>query len=396
MRILADENMPAVTALFEDVATEIRTCPGRTMTPAALADVDVLLVRSVTRVDAELLSRANHLRFVGSATIGTDHVEQAVLAARSLPFAWAPGCNAQGVVDYVLGALLLQFPDDPAALRKKQVAVVGAGNVGGRLVSRLRALGLAVDVCDPPREAAGAPGPDGTSESRFVSLQEAFTADIVCCHAPLTTAGQWPTLSMVTADLMMQLPENAIVLNAGRGGVIASDVLRETLHQRPDLQLLLDVWDPEPELPLDILARTRMATGHIAGYSLEGRVRGTWMLRQALAEELGLAPPAQSVTDLLPPAPTLALSAAELPDDAWGVLRHAVLRVCDPAGDDQRFREAIEAVPSAERGQAFDAYRREYAGRANPRRELGSTVIEHQGLGDEALRLLRAAGFRVT
>ncbi|MCH8550824.1 MAG: 4-phosphoerythronate dehydrogenase [Natronospirillum sp.] len=395
MRILADENMPAVAALFDDVATEIRTCPGRTMTPAALADVDVLLVRSVTRVDADLLSRADHLRFVGSATIGTDHVDRACLADRSIPFAWAPGCNALGVVDFVLGALLLQFPDDPAALRKKRVAVVGAGNVGGRLVSRLRALGLQVDVCDPPREATGEPGPDGAPESRFVSLQEAFTADIVCCHAPLTVSGGWPTQGMVTADLMMQMPEHAIVLNAGRGGVIASDVLRETLRRRPDLQLLLDVWDPEPDLPLDIMAHTRMATGHIAGYSLEGRVRGTWMLRRAVAEELGLAPPVQSVTDLLPRAPTISLNAAELPDDAWQVLREAVLRVCDPVGDDQRFREAIGAVSAKDRGSAFDAYRRDYAGRAAPRRELGSTVIEHQGLGDEALRLLRTAGFIV-
>ncbi|TGG94914.1 4-phosphoerythronate dehydrogenase [Natronospirillum operosum] len=399
MRILADENMPAVARLFADVATEIRTVPGRTLTPEQLAAVDVLLVRSVTRVDAALLAQASQLRFVGTATIGTDHIDQPLLQQRQIAFASAPGCNAAGVVDYVLGALLAQYADNPAALAQARVAVVGAGNVGGRLTTRLRALGLAVMVCDPPREQACLPDQDGVSEPCFVSLQEAFTADIVCCHTPYTRAGDWPTHHMISADLLQQLPLRALFLNAGRGGVVSSAALLAATRARPDLRLVLDVWDPEPDLPLALLERAVMGTGHIAGYSAEGRVRGTLMLRQALAEKLDLPPPELKVQDLLPPVPPLRLDSdaagAEQPvAQAWQLLQQAVLQVCDPLGDDARFRAALHAVPAARRGQAFDQYRKTYAAERD-RRELASVPVERAGLSATAADLLHRAGFAV-
>lgn len=390
MRILADENMPDVEALFGDVASSITRLPGRQLTRERVAAADVLLVRSITPVDAQLVGE-HSLSFVGSATIGVDHIDQPWLATRGIPFAHAPGCNAQGVVDYVLGALLALYSSSPDTLASRRVAVVGAGNVGGRLVTQLRALGLDVVVCDPPR-AASEPN---SSEPAFVDLETAFEADIVCCHTPLTRTGQWPTRHMITTDLLTRMPKHAVLLNAGRGEIVASEVLRQVLDRRPDLNLVLDVWEPEPNIPLDLLARARIATGHIAGYSMEGRVRGTWMLRQALSAALGVPKPAKTLSDLLPPAPALTLSIEAATADAWQIFSQCVLEVCDPLGDDRRFREALETVPVQQVGAAFDAYRKHYATRDDQRRELASTVLTYEKLSAPLLHLLNAAGFRL-
>lgn len=391
MRILADENMPAVAALFDDIADDISLRPGRALTSADVTTADVLLVRSITRVDRQLVGE-RRLRFVGSATIGVDHVDQDWLASRGIPFANAPGCNAQGVVDYVLGALLALFSDAPHRLVSKRVAVVGAGNVGGRLVRQLRALGLTVLVCDPPRQAAKPAGGD----EQFVDLATAFEADVVCCHTPLIYSGPWPTYHMITPDLLARMPEGAVFLNAGRGEIVESMVLGRGLKHRPDLRLVLDVWEPEPSIPLDLMALATLATGHIAGYSMEGRVRGTWMLRQSVARQLGLPESGKSVPDLLPAAPPLTVSSQMAAEPAWQVLCQCVLQVCDPLGDDRRFRDVLGRVPEAQRGDAFDAYRKDYATRPDQRRELASTVLNcPPDLPPETAALLRAVGFQL-
>ena len=383
MHLLADENIPGVAAWFGDLATQITTEPGRAFSAQALADADVLLVRSVTPVDATLLVQAPKLKFVGSTTIGFDHLDQAALAARGIPVAWAPGCNAQGVVDYVLASLLAVLGDTPERLPDLQVAVIGAGAVGGRLVARLRALGCSVWVCDPPRQAAGDPEPE------FVDLTQALQANIVCCHTPLTCNGLWPTMGMLSAEQLLRLPPNAIVLNAGRGGVLPAAELRQIMRVRPDLKWILDVWDPEPEVPLDLCAQARIATGHIAGYSMEGRLRGTQMIRTALAQACGYPDSSVCLSSQLPAVAPIEMD--DLGGHPWRQLQQAVMVCCDPWGDDQRFRQAIAQVPAAHRGQAFDAYRRHYVQQRSPRRELSS--VPTRGRYAASIELCRAAGF---
>jgi erythronate-4-phosphate dehydrogenase len=386
MHLLADENIPGLQAWFGDLASALTTEPGRAFSPSALAQAEVLLVRSVTQVNANLLAQAPRLQFVGSTTIGFDHLDQAALAARQIPVAWAPGCNAPGVVDYVLAALLAVLDQSPQRLVDLQVAVIGAGAVGGQVVARLRALGCSVWVCDPPRQAAG------ENDPHFVSLEQALQADILCCHTPITTTGPWPTAQLLSAQALSQLPSDAIVLNAGRGGVISTADLRDTLRQRPDIRWILDVWDPEPELPLDVCAHARIATGHIAGYSLEGRLRGTQMVRTALSQACQLPASPVTLASQLPSVSRLSLDGAQL--DPWQVLQQAVLKICDPWGDDLRFRQAFSAVSAAERGQAFDAYRRHYVQQRSARRELSSVPVATAHLPALAGDLLAAAGFQ--
>lgn len=386
MRVLADENMPGVEALFGDRAQAIERVPGRGLTRQALRDVEVLLVRSVTRVDRALLEGTG-VRFVGTATIGTDHLDTRALAEQGICFANAPGSNADSVADYVIGALLHLARPRPQDLAGSTVGVLGVGNVGQRVATRLNALGLNVCLYDPPRVSALGLEAAAVVGLPYVSLAEALSCDILCCHTPLTHAGDWPTAGMLdTETLVRYLPDQAIVLNAGRGEVLPSRVIRGAMDERPDLRWVLDVWDPEPAIPLDLLPRVALATGHIAGYALDGKWRGTWQLRQALAHWLGeddsLMP---SLASCLPPAPALATDtqARGGPGD-WQVLQELVDHAWSVADDDAGFRRFL-AGPDPVGG--FDQYRRDYP----ERREFSAFRVRGRAPAEPGL--LAAAGF---
>lgn len=376
MRILADENMPGVEQLFADVATELLYTEGRTLSAEQVAAADILLVRSITPVNAQLLSLSQPV-FIGSATIGTDHVDLPLLSERKIPFAHAPGCNADAVNDYVLAALLALHADRPAELREKTLGVVGAGNVGQRVVARFRALGLTVKVCDPPRAERESDSED------FVSLYEALQSDIVCVHTPLTTSGRHATHHLLDASALALMPDQGILLNAGRGAVVDPVALKQCFSKRPTLRVVLDVWSPEPAIPRELLPLIELATGHVAGYSLEGKWRGTHMLRAAYAQHTGESvetlPPLQ---DYLPPGSNILV----LADDPWQALFETVEAVYDVRSDDRRFRQAMAEPDHA---AAFDTYRKTYP----VRREFSSCTALVE---DAAARtLLKAAGFQV-
>lgn len=154
MLIVADENIPLLDSFFGDIG-EIRRVNGRTLTPDQVKDADILLVRSVTRVDRQLLE-GTRVRFVGTATIGTDHIDQTWLQEQGIGFAAAPGCNAVSVAEYVLSVLSLYAEkrgiEDWSSLT---VGIVGVGNVGGELARMLERLDFTVKLCDPPRQEIG-------------------------------------------------------------------------------------------------------------------------------------------------------------------------------------------------------------------------------------------------
>lgn len=370
LTIVADENIPALAPLFQRFGT-LRRVAGRNLQTADLQDADVLLVRSVTRVDQALL-QDTPVRFVGTATIGTDHVDLDYLREQGIGFSSAPGCNADAVVEYVLSSLLLLAAEQGFALEQRVVGIVGVGNVGGRLQRRLQGLGIRVLRCDPPRQAAE--GGD------FVSLEQLLAeADIVALHTPLTRGGRWPTYHLLHAGNLPQLKPGAILLNAGRGPVIDNAALLTLARQRPDLTLVLDVWEHEPRVDVALAERCAIATPHIAGYSLDGKIRGTWMLYQALCAHLG-QPAEMPLAAVLPPAAVTALAL----DDGADLLTPARL-VYDPGRDDRALRRTL-ALPEPQRAQAFDRLRREYP----PRREYATLKVS-VARGD--CRRLQALGF---
>lgn len=370
MKIIVDENMPYAYELFSQMGTVVPVA-GRPFPVAVLDDADALMVRSVTTVDNALLN-GKPVKFVGSATAGTDHIDQHFLRQAEIGFSAAPGCNAIAVVEYVFSALLLLAERDQFCLTDRTVGIVGVGNVGERLHKRLAALGVRTLLCDPPRASRGDVGP-------FCSLQEIVAeADVVTFHTPLNNGGPYNTLHMVDKTLLAALKANTIVINACRGAVVDNQALQSILSQRDDLSVILDVWEPEPDLSPELLAQVDIGTPHIAGYSQEGKARGTAQIYEAWTQFLGQS---QQVTlsALLPaPAFSTVMMHGPLGQD---MLKRLVHLVYDVRRDDALLRQ-VAGLPGE-----FERLRKQYA----PRREWSSLSV----LCDDAsaARLLQELGF---
>ena len=318
----------------------------------AVRTADVLLVRSVTDVDAALLD-GSAVQFVGSATIGTDHVDRDYLASRGITFAHAPASNADSVADYVVAALLRLCRRHGVALREQTVGIVGCGNIGGRLARRLPAFGLSVLRNDPPRAAEEGGG--------FVSLDEVLArADIVTCHVPLTTEGPHATHHLLDADALGRLQPDAWLLNTSRGPVVDNAALLAALRDGPVGAAVMDVWENEPTPDPALVAAADVATPHIAGYAYDGKVRGTTMLYEALCDHLGVAPTWDAEAVLTPDAPDALRCQApdpRLSRTDW--LDHLARQAYDLQADDERMRGYMEAS-SEERGDYFRHLRAAY------------------------------------
>lgn len=379
MHILADENIPLVDEFFAGFG-EIRRMPGRSINRAALENVDVLLVRSVTRVDREMLE-GSAVRFVGTCTIGTDHLDLDYFEQAGIEWASAPGCNARGVVDYVLGSLLALSEVRGEALARRRFGVVGAGEVGGRLLEVLRGLGWDVRVCDPPRQVREA--------GDFVSLDEILAeCDVISLHTPLTLGGDWPTFHLFDQVRLSRLRPGTWLINASRGAVVDNAALRDLLLQRPDLEAVLDVWEGEPQVDVALAGLCRIATPHIAGYSLDGKLRGTAQIYAALCAARGVEP-AIELAQLMPgPALTeLAFASSADPAEMLATLCRAVY---DPRRDDADFRRSLPG-DEAQRRAGFDLLRKQYP----PRREIDGLKVRIGGHNPALATIVEALGARL-
>ncbi|KMM81005.1 4-phosphoerythronate dehydrogenase PdxB [Pseudomonas deceptionensis] len=376
MLIVADENIPLLEEFFADFG-EIRRFPGRQISRADVLDADILLVRSVTKVDRDLLE-GSAVRFVGTCTIGTDHLALEYFQRAGIQWSSAPGCNARGVVDYVLGSLLTLAEIEGADLTQRTYGVVGVGEVGGRLVQVLRSLGFNVLLCDPPRQA--------DEGGDYVSLEQIIEqCDVISLHTPLDKTGSDPTWHLLDRERLNQLKPGTWLINASRGAVVDNAALREVLTRREDLQAVLDVWEGEPQVDVELADLCVLATPHIAGYSLDGKQRGTAQIYQALCDYLGHLPQVK-LADLLP-APWLAkveLSADSDPAWAMAMLCRGVY---DPRRDDADFRRSLTGSVE-EQKLAFDGLRKNYP----IRREIEGLAVHVDGESVALNQLVKALG----
>ena len=376
MLIVADENIPLIEEFFADFG-EIRRLPGRQISRADVHDADVLLVRSVTKVDRELLE-GSAVRFVGTCTIGTDHLALDYFQQAGIQWSSAPGCNARGVVDYVLGSLLTLAEIEGVDLTQRTYGVIGAGEVGGRLVNVLRALGLNVLVCDPVRQACE--GGD------YVTLEQIIEqCDVLSLHTPLSKTGDYPTWHLLDQQRLEQLKPGTWLINASRGPVVNNAALREVLTRREDLQAVLDVWEGEPQVDVELADLCVLATPHIAGYSLDGKQRGTAQVYQALCDFLGHTPQVK-LADLLP-APWLAKVELNADSDPGWAMAMICRGVYDPRRDDADFRRSLIGSVQ-EQKLAFDALRKHYP----IRREIEGLPVHIEGESVALNQLVKALG----
>lgn len=377
MLVVADENIPYVREAFAEIG-EVRTLPGRKMAPADLAEADLLLVRSITKVDANLLE-ASRVQFVATATIGTDHVDLEYLRRRGIGFSSAPGCNANSVADYITAALLHLEERHGLRLSEMSLGVVGVGNVGRRVAARGRALGMHVVLNDPPLA-------ETTCEPAYRPLAEIQRCDVVTFHTPLEKSGLYPTLHLCEAGFIEGLREGVILMNSSRGAVMDNAAVLDALSSGRIRAAVLDVWEGEPNVRADLLAKTDIATPHIAGYSFDGKVNGTEQIYAAACAHFGMKP-SWDPTPLLPPpdCPEVCIAA----NDPHPVAT-AVRAVYDLLADGARMREML-TLPESERGAYFDRLRKEYP----RRREFKNTTVVLERADDATAKRLLGLGFQV-
>ncbi len=338
MKIIADEAIPLVIDLFSPWG-EVVLLPGRQIKASDVKDADILLVRSITPVNQSLLA-GSQVKFVGSCTAGMDHLDIQWLDQTGIAYANTAGFNAEAVAEYVVcvAAALRQTKLLPS--QNNKAGVIGVGRVGRRVITHLENLGFSVLQNDPPRAAL---------ESDFSSTSlSAFTGcDLICLHTPLTRQGLYPTYHLINRDFLQQLKPGTIILNAGRGAVInTDDLLKFGRH----LIWCFDVWEHEPNINLTALELAAIATPHIAGYTMQAKLRGTLMIYQAALKALQL--PVQPLSPSLAPTFDLASTA-----QTWEEL---VLEIYNPMTDTTRLKSSLLNSTPEQIGLCFDDLRKHH------------------------------------
>jgi erythronate-4-phosphate dehydrogenase len=371
MRILADAAIPQAEKAFARHGT-VTLVPGRDITRAHTTHADALIVRSVTRVDAALLD-ATPVRFVGTATIGIDHLDTAYLDAHGIPWASAAGCNARSVVEYVMAVVVHWCLGRRDSLEGLTLGIVGHGNIGSRLAPVARAVGMKVLVCDPPLHAAG-------KLTDHVPLDRLLpVCDIVTCHVPYTLDGPHPTHHLIDVAQIGRMRSGTLLINAARGNVVNNATALAATRAR-GVDLVLDVFAGEPRPNRELVHGCRIATPHIAGYSLEGKLNGTLMMAAALGGgHTAWRPDYPPVPD-----PIINLYGRVGLAAVWEAIRHSY----DPLLDDGNLRAGLELDDEAW-GRHFDGLRRQY----RIRREFANYRVV--GAEGHAAAVLGALGFQI-
>jgi erythronate-4-phosphate dehydrogenase len=370
MRIVVDRNIRAAEATFGAHA-RLTLMDGRAIRNEHLREADALLIRTATRVDETLLS-GTPVGFVGTTSIGTDHFDLPFLERQGIAWANAPGCNADSAAQYTLAMVWLACERLGRSLPALSAGVIGRGNVGSRVQDLLRALGMAVVANDPPLSDAGVAG--------LVSFEEALAQDVVCLHVPLSRDGPYPTHRFVGARQLDRMRPGALLINTARGDVIHGAALRTAL-ETGRLHAALDVWPGEPRVDAGLLRAAIVATPHVAGYSDDGKRRGTLMVYAAFCAWAGL----ERVAPPPPPAAPPPLHVASGED----ALARALDAACFVRRHDAALRELAGASAGA-RAAGFDRLRRDYP----PRRDFAAWRIECPDL--ESARLCHNVGFSTT
>lgn len=380
MKIVADVNIPFVEECFSSLG-DVVVMGGRDMTPEAVADADALLVRSITRVDERLLAGSS-VKFVGTATIGFDHVDREYLHAQHIGFASAPGSNANSAAEYIIAALLEIAQRHAIRLEGQSIGVIGVGNVGGRVAAKCEALGMHVRRNDPPLQRR-------TGNPQYVPIEALFDCDFITIHTPLTREGQDPTYHLADERFFSWLKQGAVFLNASRGAVVDSSALARAIASQRLKAVVLDVWESEPNIDVGLLEAVDLGTPHIAGYSLDGKIAGLIMIYQAVCDHFGF-PVQRRTEDFLPePAVPLIELTPEVGSDQEAIAL-AARTVYDIAADDRDLRQIVNEPPEA-RGRFFDALRKNYP----VRREFHNTTVVVPEPGGALVRKLLGLGFQV-
>jgi erythronate-4-phosphate dehydrogenase len=378
MRIVADENIPHVAKAFGNIGS-VTTLPTPQITQQTARDADVLVIRNETQVNAELL-RGTRVRFVASATAGRDHVDFDCLTAAGIPFENAPGSNANSVKEYVIAALLAFAARQGVSLQGKSLGIVGVGAIGSKVARAAEALGMKVVANDPPLARS-------TRDPRFVPLEQVLAADFITLHTPLTQDGQDSTYHLFDSARFAKMKSSAVLINSARGAVVHTEALKAALKNGQLAAALTDVWEDEPAIDAGLLAQALIGTAHVAGYSMEGKLRAVQMVRDAVASHFRISStwdPAQHLGT--PKGSKLRLNGhAGLRETT---LHQLVKQVYDVEQDDALLRKMLSLAPD-QRAAYYTSLRTRYPSR----REFSSYTVELSSHNEHLRATLAGLGF---
>ncbi len=357
MKILIDENIAYAEQAFSTVGS-CSLANGREFTHEIVKNYDALIIRSVTQINRTLLRNTN-IKFVGTTTIGTDHMDLKYLKEAGIGFAYAPGCNSQSVAEYVFGAISNFVNSQNLEFENLTIGIIGKGNIGSKVLRMGRALGMKVLVNDPPLERK-------TGEKGFVSLNEVLTADIITLHVPLTFEGTDKTFHLIDEKELNSLKQSVMFINSSRGAVVNNKTLLTKLNAGQNIFTVLDVWENEPRINRELLRKVNLGTPHIAGYSLEGKVNGTKMIYDAFCRFFNMEP---TWKPNLPQIPNneIVLDGNETTEPAVQKIFRKVYNIEKDSAELKKY----SSLPETELAKKFDELRKNYP----LRRELRNYIV---------------------
>jgi len=280
IKIIADDKIPFLKGVLEPFAS-IEYLNYSQITNEKLKDVDALLIRTRTKCNKELLE-GTKVKFIATATIGFDHIDTKYCDEKNIKWLNAPGCNSGSVMQYFASAILSLAHKKNISLKDKTLGIIGVGNVGSKVERFAKTIGMKVLLNDPPRERA-------EGKDKFVSLDELISkSDIITFHVPLNKEGNDKTFHLADKNFFNKFDNQKIIINTSRGEVIDTSALKEAIDEDKISSLVLDVWENEPNIDIDLLSKTDIATPHIAGYSADGKANGTSICVNALNEFFNL------------------------------------------------------------------------------------------------------------
>ncbi|HSL89423.1 MAG TPA: 4-phosphoerythronate dehydrogenase [Ignavibacteriaceae bacterium] len=376
IKIVADENLAYAKDLFSQYG-KVKLLNGRKITYLVLKDTDALIIRSITQVNKSLLA-GTKVRFVGTATIGTDHLDMEYLKSTGIIFASAPGCNSYSVAEYVLASLLYTAIKNNFSLKDKSIGIVGIGNVGSKVVRFCEALGMKVLKNDPPLSRQG-------KLKDSVAFDDILETDIISLHVPLSFTGEDKTYHMLNEHNLRFLKHNSILINTSRGSVIDSVALRH-INKEKNLTVISDVWENEPDIDTELLKRVLIGTPHIAGYTLEGKVNGSLMIYDALADFLKMDRVPNISLPVVNNNQFLFDSSVSIEES----LNNIVKQIYNIEDDHSRLLE-VNSMNDSEIGRYFDTLRKDYP----LRREFNNYSIKMNKKDAGTEMLLRNLRFSV-
>ncbi len=325
--IVADQGIPFLKGVLEPYA-KVTYLAGEAIAAAEVADADVLIVRTRTQCNEALL-RGSRVRLIATATIGFDHIDRAYCDQAGISVVTAAGCNARGVLQYVMGALARLSEREGWRPFQRTLGVIGVGNVGSLVAEYGRLWGFEVVCLDPPRAR-------NEARTDFVSQAELLErADIITIHVPLSRTGEDRTFGMVDAAFLSAMRPDAVLINSSRGEVVVEEALCEALNSGQLGGAILDTWCDEPTIDRSLLTLATYATPHIAGYSIQGKAAGTAAVVRAVATHIG-AP----LTEWYPAGITPSAACCEL---KWEQMQQLMPTFFDIEAESTALRSAPEA-----------------------------------------------------